>query len=112
MENIETFEWVVLKWRETWSPFVWLPYTRSFYTGKWFPPRWSIVFFNKTKSNPYWHVAIAWQCDKDTLRVIEQNAVHWSGLWVNWDEISIRWYPYKWWKTGDVLWRYTCTMQF
>lgn len=105
--NLKWFSWSALKARQTWSPFVWLRYQRIPYTWIGSPRRWDIVFFNKTKQNKYWHVAIAWTCTEKELRVIEQNAVSWNWLGINWDEISIRMYPYKWWKTWDVLWWYT-----
>lgn len=110
--TLKKFWWSAIQGRESWSPFVGLPYTRVFYHGKWYPPKWSIVFFDKTETNKYWHTAIAWQSSTTELRVIEQNAIHWTGLGNKWDEISIRSYPYKWGKTGNVLWWFTCNHQF
>ena len=106
------FSWSAIKARWTGSPFKKLPYTRLNYAGKWIPPRWSILFFSATKDNPYGHTAIAGQCNDKELRVIEQNAVTGNGQWLWGDAISIRSYPYKWWKTGDLLGWYTCYMQY
>lgn len=110
--SLLSFSWSAIKWRWTWSPFKLLPYTRVNYAGKGIPPRWSIVFLSATKDNPFGHTAIAWQCTDKELRVIEQNAITGNWQWLWGDVISIRNYPYKWWKTWDVLWWYTCTMQF
>jgi len=110
--SLKVFWWSALNGRETGSPFVWLPYTRVFYHGKWYPPRGSLVFFDKTDTNKHWHIAVAGQCSKDELRVIEQNAVTGNGKWLWGDKISVRSYPYKWGKTGNVLWWFTCNQQF
>lgn len=105
--KINTFSWSAIRWWETWSPFKWKPYARVEYVKGRMPNRWDIVFFSATKDNKYWHVAIAWNCEKETIRVMEQNAVtgNWSWLWP--DAINIRNYPYKFAKVGTVLWRYT-----
>jgi len=110
--QLNGFSWSAIQWWWTGSPFKLLPYARVNYTGKGIPPRGSIIFFSATKSNPYWHVAIAGQCNKDEIRVIEQNADKGSGTGKWGDAITIRNYPYSGWKTGNVLWWYTCTMQF
>jgi len=106
------FSWSALKWWWTGSPFKLLPYTRVNYNGKGIPPRGSIIFFSATNENQYWHVAIAGQCNKDEVWVIEQNAITGNGRWLWGDAISIRSYPYSGGKVGNVLWWYTCTMQF
>ena len=110
--NLNGFWWSAIQWWGSGSPFKGKPYTRVNYSWKGITPRGSIVFFWATKSNPYWHVAIAWQCSNTEIRVIEQNADKWSGTWLWGDAITIRNYPYSWWKVGSVLWWYTCTMQF
>lgn len=105
--KINTFSWSAIRGRQTWSPFKGKPYVRVEYLRGRIPNRGDIVFFSATKDNEYWHVAIAWTSEKDTLRVIEQNAVtgNGSGLWG--DAITVRNYPYIKAKVGNVLWRYT-----
>lgn len=105
--KLSSFSWSAINWRNTGSPFKWLPFTKMVYSWSWSPKRWDVVFFAPTKANKHWHVAIAWLSTDKELWVIEQNA--WKGKWQgkDGDEISIRSYPYKWSRTGDVLWRYT-----
>lgn len=98
-----SFWWSAINWRNTGSPFKWLPFSRTVYSWSWSPKRGDVVFFAPTKKNKFWHVAIAWLSTNKELRVIEQNAAKWSGTWENGDEISIRSYPYKGGRTGDVL---------
>ena len=105
--TLGSFSWAAISCWRTGSGFVGKPYQRVIYDWNWTPPRGAIVFFNKTKKNKYWHVAIAWTSSKERLRVMEQNAGQGDGDGMNGDEITIRNYPYKGGKTGDVLWWYT-----
>lgn len=105
--KINTFSWSAIRGWQTWSPFRGKPYVRVEYLKGRIPNRWDIVFFSATKDNTHWHVAVTGTCDKDNLRVIEQNAVTGNGTWLWWDAITVRNYPYKKAKVGNVLWRYT-----
>jgi len=48
------------------------------------PKEWDVVIWNKTSTNPYWHIWLVdfWSSDKE-LKVLEQNAStwNWSGIW-------------------------------
>lgn len=89
--------------RQTWEPFLWLPYVRVRYDWMEIPPRWAIIFFKPTKQNPYGHVAVTWKCSNKELWVIEQNAKQWDWDWQWGDEITIRSYPYKWAVVWDCV---------
>lgn len=70
---IGNFSGSALKWWTTWSPF----------NDKWQrvpvdpknpPKEGSVIFFDKTKSNPYGHVAIVDSSTSTGVTIIEQNA--------------------------------------
>ena len=111
-KEIKTFGWSAINWWLTGKPFLWLPYARVRNDWIQVPPRWAIVFFGATKDNPYWHVAITGKCNANELRVIEQNAISGNGKWKNWDEISVRNYPYQKARVGNCLGWFVKYMEF
>lgn len=75
---------------QTWSPFSseWKKVENKIWN---YPSVWAVVFFDKVKWNPYWHVAIVGEgSDKNKLVVLEQNAGNWNGDWVGNNAITER----------------------
>lgn len=82
---IWTFSGSAFNWWKTGSPFD-KSWKRVVKTSLNYPNPWDIVFFEPTRTNPYWHVAISdkW-CSATLLCIIEQNAGsgNWDGKWAN-----------------------------
>ena len=75
----------------TGSPFIGTKWERVVNTVTAVPKEWDIVFLNKTASNPYWHVAVAWEgCTGSKLFLVEQNAGTWNGDGKNGNKITLR----------------------
>ena len=92
----------------TGSPFVWTKWERVTNTTTAIPKEWDIVFLDKTASNPYWHVAIAWEgCTGSKLVLIEQNAGNGNGDGKNGNKITMRTIKYNDPKRGVCLGWYT-----
>ena len=70
---IGSFSGSALNWWTTWSPFndKWQRVTLD---PKNPPKEGSVIFFDKTKSNPYGHVAIVDSSDLSKIMIVEQNA--------------------------------------
>jgi hypothetical protein len=78
---IMPFWWSAYIGWKTWRPFN-NNWQRVKNTIDWVPKVWSVVFFDKTSNNPYWHVAIVWEwTNKFKLVVLEQNNGNWNGDW-------------------------------
>lgn len=101
-----------INWWNSWRPFAWFPYIRVRYVKWMYPPRWAIIFFDKTTANPYWHVAIAGESTSDVLFIMEQNGGKWSGSWEWVDAIRIARRKYVWDKIGNVLGWYVLYVVF
>lgn len=105
-EHISSFSWSAINWRATWSPFneYW---NRVYYTIWLVPSAWDVIFFNKTKTNKYGHVAIAdeW-CTMTQLMIIEQNAWNWKWDWLWANAITKRIKTYN-----NCLWWFTINLQ-
>jgi len=99
-DTLSWFSWSAIEWRKTWSPFDsdWVR------VNKWssLPQKWDIIFFDKTTSNKYWHVAVVEQADITQVTFIEQNWWKWTGTWTGTDAIRINKSDYS-----KVLWRFT-----
>lgn len=104
--KLKNFWGSALVGRETGSPFVWMPYARIKYENGLYPPRWAIVFFDKTDKNKSWHVAIAGRSYPDKLYVVEQNAGNGNGDWLGQNAIKVTNRKYKWEVVWDCLWRF------
>jgi hypothetical protein len=75
----------------TGKPFIGTKWERVVNTVTAVPKEWDIVFLNKTTSNPYGHVAVAWEgCTGSKLVLIEQNAGTWNGDGKNGNKITLR----------------------
>lgn len=98
-----SFSGSALKWRTSWSPFLWLPYIRVRYVKWAFPPRGAVIFFDKTAKNPYGHVAIAGESSSDVLYVMEQNWWAGTGTWIGTDAIRVSRKRYEWDPVWNVL---------
>lgn len=116
---MDTYECVAIS--KAWADYIWIP-TGSFHGSaynwwlkdmKWWerveksqwlkPNPWDILFWDKTKSNPYWHTSI---CTREGGRLflthLEQNGGRWSGTGEWSDAIRERrttYYNLLWWKT-------------
>lgn len=88
-------------WR-TGSPFT-KPWIRVEYKEWMKAEPGSIIFFNKTPKNEWWHVAVVVSSTEKTVTVQEQNAGNgrWDWLWAN--AITKRTYTYKKALVWDVL---------
>jgi hypothetical protein len=67
----------------------------KFFTKVWHPKQGDLAFFNKTPTNPYWHVAVV----NDTTTICEQNwwKGSWTGLWsdairISKPPLNVLWY--------------------
>lgn len=56
------------------------------------PEQWDIIFFDRTKKNPYGHVGIVHEADKLDVTIIEQNGDKWSSTWLWGDAIRLQTY--------------------
>ena len=75
----------------TGKPFIGTKWERVVNTVTAVPKEWDIVFLDKTASNPYGHVAVAWEgCTWSKLVLIEQNAGTWNGDGKNGNKITLR----------------------
>lgn len=70
---------------QTGSPFKGTTWKRVEYKKWTIAPRWSIIFFDKVKGNPYGHVAIVQNANINEVEVSEQNAGtgNGNGIWGN-----------------------------
>ena len=82
---IGTFSGSALKWWQTGSPFVGTEWKRVENSPTSVPKQGSIIFFDKTTSNPYGHVAVVDSADVNNITLVEQNAGsgNWDWLWAN-----------------------------
>jgi len=88
------FSWWALNAWLTCSPFnsKWI---RIKNTSSFIPRVWDVVFFDKTSSNKFWHVAVVSEWSTNIkLNVIEQNAWMWKGKWLWSDVIRLHTYNY------------------
>lgn len=99
---IGTFSGSALNGWKTGSPFK-SNWKRVVYSAGKIPQKWAIVFFDKTKANPYGHVAVVHDAGERTITVVEQNAWsgNWDGKWAN--AIITRTYSYTNAPVGNVL---------
>jgi hypothetical protein len=67
-----------------------------------YPQMWDIVFFEPTKSNPYWHVWVVYSATLDSMDVVSQNWLTGNGSWIWGDAIVHRNYSYV-----GCSWRYS-----
>lgn len=84
-EPIWTFSGSALNGWKTGSPFN-HKWTRCVYSKGRQPEPGDIIFFDKTSSNPYGHVAVVFSTPNDTnVEIVEQNAWsgNWDGKWAN-----------------------------
>ena len=104
---IWTFSGSAYNWWDTWSPFSNTEWIREENTPDWIPKPWSIIFFDKTPKNPYWHVAIVESGDLNNITIIEQNAGKWLGTWTTWDRVkrATVWYTQK---QNSKFWLWKC----
>lgn len=92
----------------TGKPFIGTKWERVVNTVTAVPKEWDIVFLNKTPSNPYGHVAVAWEgCTGSKLILIEQNAGTWNGDGKGGNKITQREIKYNDPKRGICLGWYT-----
>lgn len=98
--QLSWFSWSAIEWRNTWSPFD----SKRTRVNVWktIPKQWDIIFFNKTSSNPYWHVAVVDSSTASKVLFIEQNWWKWTWTWIWTDAIRINNSDYK-----NVLWRFS-----
>lgn len=82
---IKWFSGSALKWWQTGSPFVGTEWKRVENSPTSVPKQGSIIFFDKTTSNPYGHVAVVDSADVNNITLVEQNAGsgNWDWLWAN-----------------------------
>lgn len=106
-EPIGTFSGSALNGWLTGNPFKDTNWKRTVYKPNTYPDPSSIIFFDKTRTNPYGHVAVVANADEASVIVYEQNAWNgnWNGLWSN--AISKRTYPYVWAPVWNVVWWYS-----
>lgn len=81
---------------DLWNKWLGDGYTRVKSIPTNYPPTGAFVFWNKSKSRPYGHVAIAGGSNPLVLNVLEQNG--WKGSW-SWegdDAIRMKKYSYLW----------------
>lgn len=99
---IWTFWWSAINCWNTGCAFTWTKWKRVKYANN-VPIAWDIVFFDKTSSNPYWHVAVVdWGCTTVLLDIVEQNWGMWKWKWEWTDAIRRKEWRYKW-----CLWWFT-----
>ena len=101
-----TFNGSAINAWNTWSPFNQRLEKIENYDS-FIPKVWDIVFFNKTASNKYWHVAIVsnWTT-VNSLKVIEQNGWMGKGKWEWTDAVREHIYNFL---VPKVLWFYRLT---
>lgn len=87
---ISTFSWSALRWWETGSPFVGTEWKRVENSISAVPTNGSIIFFDKTSSNPYGHVAVVDSADANTIILVEQNAGSGNGNGIGANAITRR----------------------
>lgn len=81
-------------WNSWWA-FIWTEWKRVKYEKN-IPTAWDIIFFNKTPSNQYWHVAVVdWNCSDSVLNTVEQNWWKWQWKWQWTDAIRRKSWTYK-----------------
>lgn len=74
MNPIGTFSGSAINGWLTGNPFKDTNWKRTVYKPNTFPDPSSIVFFDKTRTNPYGHVAVVANADEASVTVYEQNA--------------------------------------
>lgn len=105
---IKWFSWSALRWWETDSPFVGTEWVRVENSINAIPTNWSIIFFDKTTTNPYGHVAVVDSADVNNIVLVEQNAGSGNGNGIGANAITRRtvWYTARAWR-GKCLGWYT-----
>lgn len=87
---IKWFSWSALKWWETASPFVGTEWVRVENTPNAVPTNGSIIFFDKTTTNPYGHVAVVDSANAGSIILVEQNAGSGNGNGIGANAITRR----------------------
>lgn len=108
--EIGNFSWSALNWWTTWSPFD-EKWQRVSLDPKNPPKEGSVIFFDKTKSNPYGHVAVVDSSNSAGVCFIEQNAGNGNGdgKWSN--AIKRTSLSYSDTTRGKILWWFTLKNQ-
>lgn len=100
--TLSSFWGSAISWWITWSPFN-KSWTRIRNEANNFPKQWDVIFFDKTRNSPRWHVAMVYQADANSVLVIEQNWVG-SKTGLKWDAIRLKTYNYL---SPKCLWWFT-----
>lgn len=100
--TLSSFWWSAINWWISWSPFN-KSRTRVTNDPNRVPKQWDVIFFDRTRNNKRWHVAIVYEANVNEVLVIEQNWI-WSKTGLNWDAIRLKTYNYLnprclWWFT-------------
>ena len=100
--TLSSFWWSAISWWISWSPFN-KSRTRIYNKPELIPKQGDVIFFDATRNNRRWHVAIVYQADANSVLVIEQNWV-WTKSGLKWDAIRLKTYNYLsprclWWFT-------------
>lgn len=92
------FAWQSIEW------FTWVP-NDDIYA---FPEAWSVVIFDKTKKNPYWHIVyvLPWTTWR-LMKALEQNVWIWGWKQVASNSVRVSWLSYL-----PTLWRWKCLWWF
>lgn len=89
-----TFGGSVINGWKTSSPIKDKPYTKILNTPDFVPIEWDIIIFNKTTSNPYWHIGIVNNATNKNVIILEQNGWKGSSTWILVDAIRLHSYDY------------------
>lgn len=106
--QIWTFSWSALNGWKTGSPFVGTEWVRVENSINAVPEQGAIIFFDKTTTNPYGHVAVVDSADSNNIILVEQNAGSGNGNGIGANAITRRTVGYtaRAWR-GKCLWWYT-----
>ena len=92
---IGTFGGSAINCWNSWCAFTGTKWKRVLYKNN-FPSAWDIVFFNKTSTNQYGHVAVVdWHNDLTVLNTVEQNWWMWKWQWKWSDAVRKKAWTYK-----------------
>lgn len=92
-EKIGTFSWSALNGRKTGKPFG-KKRKKVENSDDAIPPQGAIMFFDKTKENPYWHVAVSHLSNAKRVTVLEQNGGKGTGTGTWTDAVRLQTYDY------------------